>query len=200
MSNFKPDNISPFPDNINRSTFGQWLSGFVDGEGCFLLHHSRTTNQSVVRFALQLRSDDWQVLKLIQSFWGCGKLFAAKDKSKSKPRTMFLVCSVDHLEKIVVPHFEEYPLFAKKSRDFMIWKQGVHLVYQISLRPRRAVSTGPKSIRGHMKTWTNAEKSDFISLCQSLKQQRRFETTETIQLPERKPVFQMPSLFAGLVE
>ena len=38
--------------------FGDWLAGFVDGEGCFRLHVERNGNYYACHFQIKLRRDD----------------------------------------------------------------------------------------------------------------------------------------------
>ena len=143
------DTILPFPANIDRAAFGQWLSGFVDGEGYFGLRasyikgpkskHAGRIQMGHAAFAIQLRADDKPILELIRSYWGYGALYRSKSNprpgSDTKPRWSYRVSCVERLYSVVVPHFERYPLFAKKKTDYLIWKEGVEMIHRISQRP-----------------------------------------------------------------
>lgn len=160
--------IAPFPGDLDRDAFGHWLSGFVDGEGCFFLScmrkRQRERRTPCAVFKLSLRSDDAEVLSLIRSFWGVGNILAtgnARSKTRAKPATIYTVgCAADQ-ERILVPHFDRYPLRAKKRNDFLIWKDAVQLIM------------GVKGRRGRRK-WSAAEYARFRNLHDALRHQRKF--------------------------
>jgi LAGLIDADG endonuclease len=134
--------IPPFPADIDRVTFGHWLSGFVDGEGCFLLgfHRHRKDRQFIrptARFTIGLRDDDKAILGEIQAYWQCGTIHKGhqNQRLRQNPSAAFEVRKIDHLWRVVVAHFNQYPLRAKKQRDFAIWKLGIELIAERQYRP-----------------------------------------------------------------
>jgi hypothetical protein len=120
--------IPPFPDSIDRVFFGSWMSGFVAGEGTFALntvtHRVSGHKYGRASFSICIREDDEAVLRLIRSYWQCGTMHQMRrfKYSRSRPAWVFCVTRSNHLRDIVAPHFERYPLVAKKARDFEIWK------------------------------------------------------------------------------
>lgn len=189
----KIHSIDPFPSDIDRDYFGAWLSGFTDGEGCFGLMRasSKPTDPKTV-FSIKLRRDDGAVLYLLQSFWQCGRIYLTENKSLVagvNPSVTFSVGRLhDHL-RVVIPHFEKYPLLAKKRRDFTIWKQGVLLKHEVSCRPIR--SRGYNA--GHLPRWTKEELEYFSSLIVSLKEQRKYDAD--VISPKELPKSDEPYLF-----
>ncbi len=186
--------IPPFPPEIDRCDFGHWLSGFVDGEGCFRLAHCKEKHDPTLfrsgfgEFAIALRSDDRPILEQIQSFFGCGYVrdrprFPARDGGVN-PGVSFNVSRVRDLATILVPHFEQYPLHAKKSRDFLIWRRGVELLYRVKQKPRKTRGSHTYGC-GQMPSWTPEEKAEFAELMNSLKAQRRYKAPP---LPEPPPM------------
>jgi hypothetical protein len=176
--------IAPFPADIDRDAFGHWMSGFVDGEGCFLLYfHRRKIDRRDyprARFAIQLRFDDEPILGMIQSFLGCGAIHYNHSKSKLT-RNIKAYISVDDivlLHNVVVKHFDDYPLRAKKRSDFLIWKEAVKLLYHVSCRPtarRRGKGCGA----GSLPKW----RTDEIATLQTL-----VEELKAVRLPGSSPV------------
>jgi LAGLIDADG DNA endonuclease family protein len=167
----KSQSIKPFPADIDLAYFGAWLSGFTDGEGCFNLYFT-SHNTPGAAFTIALRQDDDAVLRLIQSFWGCGRLYLNSRITVGKRvfTAQYSVNVVPDLARILVPHFQRFPLFAKKSRDYLIWKEGIALICS---RERRG-----KDKNGQFgKRWTDEEKSQFAILYHSLKTQREFDTS-----------------------
>lgn len=190
----KANLIAPFPTDINREAFGHWLSGFTDGEGCFMLGiHNRNWQgyHGLVPFAnfiIGLRADDEAVLRLIQSYFQCGILdYRPRSNNNGKPQFVLRVRNIPELSNIVVPHFDRFPLYAKKKRDFLIWREAVMLFSEIMKRPYRRRTHG----RGMSPKWTAEERSHFKRLHDSLREQRAYNSapiiTETLlsKAPER---------------
>jgi hypothetical protein len=185
------DPIEPFPTNEDRDAFGHWLSGFVDGEACFQIWTARVGRWSRggASFIIDLRADDVAVLRLIQSFWQCGKLRATARTNGSREKRVFGIHCLDDLERVVIPHFDRYPLRAKKARDFIVWRRGIILLNRIAKRPRRGRGKG----RGTLPKWTAPEWTEYTQLVAVLKKQRQFETGgASLALP---PEAEQPSLF-----
>lgn len=162
----KRHSIESFPADIDRDAFGHWLSGFTDGEGCFALGWAVGNRLSrpvpMAYFSLALRMDDWAILALIQRFWGCGGLIRSmrtRDE-KQHPAGILRVQRVEDVAGILVPHFDRYPLRAKKARDFVTWREGVALCLQVHRRKR----TFRPGRRGNGYRWTLAEWKHFEEL------------------------------------
>jgi len=165
--------ITSFPTNINRDYFGAWLSGFVDGEGYFRLGYNRQIPVAV--FGITLRADDQPILELIRSYLGCGKpVYIAKGQSRGNenPTAMFIVKSIIHLHENVVLQFRKYPLLAKKSNDFAIWKDGVTFLYDRSTTIRYD-SRGRKHRGWH--SWNQEHLLQFAEYVNALKETRQYQ-------------------------
>jgi len=119
-----------------RDAFGYWLSGFVDGEGCFLIEkeqrkHRKKSARCYLK--IQLRDDDIEILEAIENYWGKGhtrRVGALKNKyHNSNPSAIYRFFGTKPLHDILIPHFEKYPLRSKKAKDFEIWKEAINLLY-----------------------------------------------------------------------
>lgn len=189
----KAQSIAPFPSDINRDDFGHWLSGFVDGEGCFELQYAiygdqRNREHFHGRFILCLRRDDLAILETIQSYLGCGTINTRgitaimRAKGRDKPQAILRIERASDLHDVLVPHFEKHPLRAKKQRDFSVWKAGVEILYHVACRPRT-----PRGYhQGTFPKWTSAERNEYRQLVILLKKQREFEVAGQINFPPRK--------------
>lgn len=159
-------------DEVARAAFAHWVSGFTDGEGTFVLTiHKRNKApfyQGSAHFAIKLRSDDSDVLREIKAFFGCGVVREETVCGNSKPQTKYIVYNIAHLANIIVPHFERYPLRAKKRHDFGIWRRGVLLLHEVQQRPQKATAPGRSSPR----KWTEESKQFFSELLADLRAQR----------------------------
>ncbi len=203
----KADSIPPFPADIDRTTFGHWLSGFTDGEGCFLLkiywkpcnNRPRSRYRFVnARFSITLRADDAAVLDLIRSYFQCGFMQAHKKRPRGssspagqKEKVEFRVCAVSSLFGIIVPHFDSFPLHAKKARDFSIWRQGISLCHSIYCR--RAMSAY-KFGRGRSCKWSPDEHEQLKTIIDALTRQRTFlaPAIEPAPAPHRDVMPELP--------
>ncbi len=99
-----------------------YISGYVDGEGCFTVSISPRPTLSVgweprPSISVSQNSDRSQVLLLIQRYFGCGSL--RPDRSD---RTLkWEVRSLPLLVGCIVPHFRDYPLLSAKRDDFELF-------------------------------------------------------------------------------
>ena len=111
-----------------RSDAGPWcspellsayISGYVDGEGCFTVSISPRAKLRVgweVRpsFSVSQNGDRAEVLFALQSYFGCGSI-------RPDPGDRTLKWETRRLEDIlgrVLPHFVRYPLVSGKQLDF----------------------------------------------------------------------------------
>ncbi len=169
--------IAPFPDHIDRSHFGSWFSGFTDGEGCFVLCYAKA--KSKVRhprtmFSINLRSDDKSILYLIQSYFQRGQVLVGKQRAKkgnSNPCATFRMSNKQSC-KLLIDHFDTYPLMAKKARDFMIWKEGCSLISSVHSKP--FIGRGLGGGAGWICKWTNDARDRFEDLRDELRCIRKF--------------------------
>jgi hypothetical protein len=136
---------SRLPDD---PSFGWWVTGLIDGEGCFYASYSikeklspsgrihRCFNQ-YIGLQVQLRADDRETLEKLVAYFGVG---AVREKPVSKrrraqipganPSVTLRVESLDDLVEKVIPHFDRFPLQSKKSQDYDLWRQLVVFVHQ----------------------------------------------------------------------
>ncbi len=168
--------IPLFPADIDRDAFGNYLSGFTDGEGCFSLeeHMAKSTSgrECLYRratFQVSLRIDDIEILRVIMSFLGCGTVVERPRQIVGDRTARFLVSNKSELHDIIIPQFTQYPLRAKKKRDFEIWRKGVDLMYAVGIRGYQS---------GTHKKWTTLESDKFNRLLRLLRDQRRVDFME----------------------
>jgi hypothetical protein len=99
-----------------------YISGYVDGEGCFTVSISPRPALRVgweVRPSLSVsqNGDRSEVLLDIQRYFGCGTL----RPDRSDRTVKWEVRSLSLLLDRVVPHFQRYPLRSGKQRDFELF-------------------------------------------------------------------------------
>jgi hypothetical protein len=96
-----------------------YISGYVDGEGCFAVSFSprmkmRTGWEVRPSFSVSQNADRGQVLSAIQTYFGCGGFRPDRSDNTIK----FEVRDLASLLAKVIPHFERYPLLSGKRKDF----------------------------------------------------------------------------------
>lgn len=103
--------------------FTSYITGFVDGEGCFSVSFTKRSKLNVgieVRpsFAVGQNKRSREILERIARYFSCGSIrFSAKDQLFK-----YEVRNLTDLRKRIIPHFNQYPLQTNKSKDFELFK------------------------------------------------------------------------------
>jgi hypothetical protein len=99
----------------------RWVTGFVDGEGCFSVSIHRNPNARSTRgwqlhpvFHVYQHESHRDVLEALVPLFACGRL---RPKGPKNSVWTFAVDSLRDLEDHVLPFFERYPLVVKAG-DF----------------------------------------------------------------------------------
>jgi hypothetical protein len=105
------------PDDL-----GSYISGYIDGEGCFTVSISPRPTLLVgweVRPSLSVsqNGDRAEVLLPIQQRFGCGRIRPDRSDRTVKWETR----SLTPIRAAVIPHFRRYPLLSGKQRDFELF-------------------------------------------------------------------------------
>lgn len=108
-----------------------WISGFTDGEGTFMVSILKSKDRAIgwkvtPIFAIKLSDKDTELLLNIKSFFGVGNLVF----SKSSGSVIYSVKSVNDLNSVIIPHFCKYPLLTQKQADFLLFKNIVEFIIQ----------------------------------------------------------------------
>ena len=102
----------------SREFLSAYISGYVDGEGCFTVSISPRAKLLIgweVRpsFSVSQNGDRAEVLHALQAYFGCGGIRPDRSDKTLKWETRRL----EDLLGRVVPHFERYPLLSGKRLD-----------------------------------------------------------------------------------
>ncbi len=106
-----------------------YISGFVDGEGCFSISFSLRKKMKLgieVRpsFSVSQHRRAKKIIIFLQKHFQCGGIrYSRKDQNYK-----FEVRSVKDLVKKIIPHFEKYPLIVKND-EFKKFKQILLLIH-----------------------------------------------------------------------
>jgi len=114
--------VSSFSSPLNP----WWVTGFSDAESSFILKFSKSTNKVgwTVKptFAIHIHTRDIDLLYKLQSYFGGGIIY---DGGKST--VQFSIQSIGDL-KLVLAHFDKYPLKTQKRSDFELFKLAIGLI------------------------------------------------------------------------
>jgi hypothetical protein len=111
-----------------------WVTGFVDGEGCFhigIARHAEMTAgfQVLPEFTVVQHERDVKALYALKAFFGCGIV-----RSNHGDRMAYRVRRLEHLRNIIVPFFTQHSLKTGKRQDFekfrrvlLMMERGDHL-------------------------------------------------------------------------
>ncbi len=127
----------------------QWITGFVDGEGCFHVAVNAHTDmktgfQVLPEFTVVQHERDTELLYALKAFFGCGVV-----RRNHGDRMAYRVRGQDHLAGRIVPFFEKHPLKSKKRVDFEKFRTVVRLM-QASEHLRPAGITRIRAIASQM--------------------------------------------------
>ena len=102
--------------------FASYISGFTDGEGTFSVSFSqclrlKTRIEARPSFSISQHKRSKEILLKIKKHFSVGRIRFCKRDQNYK----YEVRSIDDLTKIIIPHFQKYPLFTQKKKDFEIF-------------------------------------------------------------------------------
>ena len=142
--------VRDLPMNLDA----KWVTGFVDGEGCFHVGINPNAEmtagfQVLPEFTVVQHKRDVQLLHAMKSYFGCGVV-----RVNHGDRMAYRVRGISDLNEIIIPFFFKHPLQSKKRVDFekfrhilLLMKEGVHLtadgvnnIRQIAVKMNRGES------------------------------------------------------------
>lgn len=112
----------------NNQLHPYYITGFVDGEGCFSINVRPRPNRDKgyaveLVFKITLSSKDKFLLEKIQNFFNVGKLLSQGSSIS------YCVRSLKDLQ-VIINHFDNYPLITNKWSDYQLFKQVFEIMEQ----------------------------------------------------------------------
>lgn len=114
-------------NNTNLIIDPNFLTGFTDAEGSFVLSITKSDNVKsgwVIkpRFAISLHKKDRFILEALKNYLGVGEIYTQGTAS-----IQYRVFSIKDLQ-LVIDHFDKYPLISQKFGDYSLFKQAYLLL------------------------------------------------------------------------
>lgn len=105
-----------------------WITGFVDGEGCFSFSIFRNEGmesgyQIQGEFTVVQHKRGYQVLHALKDHFGCGVVGVNKTSLTKGNILHYRVKNNDHLLQFIIPFFEKYSLCTTKKFELSIFKE-----------------------------------------------------------------------------
>jgi len=152
----------------NNKLPGDYIAGFVDGEGCFALNfrrdirHERGKRSKLkptyfywkAQFVISLRSDDNELLQKIKNTLNCGQI------SFSRNNARYQISNLNDLKDIIIPFFLKHRLYGKKNKDFYLWKEAIGILVKYK-EQRASINRKPGGSGFYKITW---ERQDLRKL------------------------------------
>jgi hypothetical protein len=117
-----------------------WITGYVDGEGCFSINlirqphrHNRrgykTGFQVAHEFAVTQGASSVESLHLLVKFFGVGAVYINRRYDNHKEHVYrYCVRARNDLVKTIIPFFDEYPLRTSKQGNFLKFAECIRLI------------------------------------------------------------------------
>jgi len=101
----------------------EWITGFVDGEGCFHVGinkhlEMKAGHQVLPEFTVVQHKRDVQLLYGLKAFFGCGIV-----RRNHEDRMAYRVRGQKQLLESILPFFVKHPLKSKKRLDFIKFRR-----------------------------------------------------------------------------
>ncbi len=152
FESYSSDNSSAADNQQERLIKIGWITGFVDGEGCFSIHFVRqpqrlsrrgykTGFQVAHEFAVTQGARSVKCLHLLKRNFGVGHVYLNRRHDNHKEDLYrFSVVRRNDLMNVIIPFFEKYPLRTSKLYDFTKFAECVRLMNRnVHLSPRGVV-------------------------------------------------------------
>ena len=114
--------LSNYYTPVSLRNIPEYISGYVDGEGCFTVTFNKRTKAKLgwelrPSFSVSQNEDRRQVLDIIQKYFGCG--YIRRDYADKTVK--FEIRDHNDLVGKIVPHFRKFPLLSNKQNDFELF-------------------------------------------------------------------------------
>src|SRR3989344_3056099 len=150
------ENASRADNQQERLRLDGWISGFVDGEGCFTVsiirNRSVTTRESwqvFPEFVVSQGERSRTALKKIERFFQCGYInLNTRRDNHHEQMLKYCVRSINDLNLKIIPFFEQNKLKTYKQKDFQVFRR---IIKMMVLKKHRS-EKGLKQIRSLLQT------------------------------------------------
>lgn len=174
--------------NISDKIDPNWITGFVDAEGCFsvIIEKSGIEKWRVrTSFEINLHIKDVDILYKFKSFFGVGAIYLRTNKNIA----VYRVSNIEYLRDNIIPHFNDYPLITQKFIDFWFWSK----VVQIILKKEHLKKSGFLTILSYYASINKGATKKVLQYYPNIKPVIRI----SVNLPDKLNPFWVSGFVAG---
>lgn len=139
-----------------------WITGIVDAEGNFSINKQKTGDKYKFSLAFKVTQKEHSlgILYDLKNFFKCGHIHVDNKKENAYK---YNVAKLDDIIKIIIPHFDKYPLITSKNLDYLDFKKVAILKNELSLDEILCIKNNMNSKRSFTERW-NYYKNKNIKL------------------------------------
>ncbi len=164
IPSLRPKTITPKLETINPC----WVSGFVDGDGCFYISLTNNSTGVGLVFKITQHIRDTDLLKEFVNYFNCGRYSLSSPEAGD-----FIVTKFEDIYTKIIPFFNKYPLQGCKYLDFSDFNS----VAELMKNKAHITSEGFESIK-QIKSGTNKKRINKF-LITNVQQKRTYVTTQS---------------------
>ena len=112
----------------NKDNFHQWLVGFTDGDGSFIIYRSKEGKWNLF-FKLTQSTYNLRILYFVKTQLGAGSVNTNADNTKGD----FRIRDRKTIGSIILPIFDKYPLLTSKYYSYYKFKEAYRILENNSL-------------------------------------------------------------------
>ena len=107
-----------------------WIAGLTSGDGCFFISirnsiTTKTKKAVVLKFHIVQHSRDTEIMKMLISTLGCGKIELVLKQSA----VYFVVVNFKDIFEKIIPLFDNYPIQGIKALNYLDFKKVANLMH-----------------------------------------------------------------------
>ena len=125
------DNASSADNQQERLKIEGWISGFVDGEGCFTVSiiRGKYGPQVFPEFVVSQGEKSRGALREIEKFFKCGHInLNSRRDNHHEQMLKYCVRSIHDLNEKIIPFFETNKLKTYKQKDFQVFRKIIKMM------------------------------------------------------------------------
>ena len=128
------DNVrSVANQQVSERISDEYLSGFVEGEGCFYIGFSKRQDlplkwQVITEFRLSQNPGGKNILETFQKRLNCGILKLNHPKNPHDKSWVLVVRERTDLKEKIIPFFKKHPLYSQKWQEFLVFAKVLEMI------------------------------------------------------------------------
>jgi len=162
------NNVSRADNQQERLRLEGWISGFVDGEGCFTISIIRNKYgwQVFPEFVVSQGEKSRAALNKIEKFFKCGYInLNTRRDNHHEQMLKYCVRSIHDLNDKIVPFFEKNKLKTYKQKDFQVFCK----VIKMMILGKHKSEKGLEKVRSLLQTM-NRRKYKVLKSSETIRQ------------------------------